>query len=201
MEEQRPDGIAGKIISEEEFEELFITHYTTLCNIAFQLTNDRNISEDLVQDFFYSFWDAHRNKLFTVSFYVYAYKAVRNKALNHLRDDKQALINDDVNVNDFIQEIWHDDKADKEAKEILLLRLEREIENLPAVRRKIFLMNNKDGLKYKEIAAVLGISVNTVKTQLRLAFSQLRQSFLLLWIIFFIKSLEILHPFFIFCVF
>ncbi|POY37911.1 hypothetical protein C3K47_05125 [Solitalea longa] len=43
------------------------------------------------------------------------------------------------------------------------------IDKLPEKRRKIFLMSNIEGLKYAEIADQLNVSVNTVKTQIKLA--------------------------------
>lgn len=42
-------------------------------------------------------------------------------------------------------------------------------------RKKIFLLNNDDKLKYSDIAPLLGISVNTVKTQIKLACQFIRQ--------------------------
>ncbi|NQX41144.1 hypothetical protein HQN84_20005 [Pedobacter steynii] len=41
--------------------------------------------------------------------------------------------------------------------------------------KKIFLLNHDDKLKYSDIAALLGISVNTVKTQIKPACQFIRQ--------------------------
>ncbi|MNY67781.1 RNA polymerase sigma factor [compost metagenome] len=49
------------------------------------------------------------------------------------------------------------------------------IGQMPAKRRHIFLLSNKDGLKYAEIATQLDISVNTVKTQIKLSYEFLRR--------------------------
>jgi hypothetical protein len=39
----------------------------------------------------------------------------------------------------------------------------------------VFVLSNKDGLKYTEIAAQLDISVNTVKTHIKLSYEFLRR--------------------------
>jgi RNA polymerase sigma-70 factor (ECF subfamily) len=41
------------------------------------------------------------------------------------------------------------------------------IESLPEKRKTIFYLHRFDGLSYKEIARVLGISIKTVETQIR----------------------------------
>jgi RNA polymerase sigma-70 factor (ECF subfamily) len=40
------------------------------------------------------------------------------------------------------------------------------VDQLPAQARLIFKMNRDEGLAYEEIAAILQVSVNTVKTQM-----------------------------------
>ena len=67
------------------------------------------------------------------------------------------------------------------------------IANLSQGRRKIFLMSREQGLSYEEIANELGISVNTVKTQMKASLKSLRDylskqediDFLLFFMIFF----------------
>ena len=48
------------------------------------------------------------------------------------------------------------------------------VNELPTERKKIFLMSREDGMKYKEIAAELNISVKTVENQMGKALSTLR---------------------------
>ena len=53
-------------------------------------------------------------------------------------------------------------------------RIQSSINALPEGRRKIFMLSRYDGLKYKEIAAKLNISVKTVENQMGSAIKQLR---------------------------
>ena len=57
----------------------------------------------------------------------------------------------------------------------LHLRLERALDKLPEQCRKIFMMNKLEGVKQKEIARVLNLSVNTVETQMGIAYKKLRE--------------------------
>ena len=49
------------------------------------------------------------------------------------------------------------------------------IDALPEKRREIFRLSREEGLKYKEIAEKMNISVKTVETQMGLALKQLRE--------------------------
>ena len=48
------------------------------------------------------------------------------------------------------------------------------MDRLPERCRKIFIMSCVDGLKYKEIAVRMGITENTIKTQIKLGYKKLR---------------------------
>src|SRR5690606_34922810 len=52
--------------------------------------------------------------------------------------------------------------------------LERPLEQLPAEQREVFLMREVEGLKFREIAEVVGIPENTVKSRMRYALEALR---------------------------
>jgi RNA polymerase sigma-70 factor (ECF subfamily) len=189
------------LISKTAFEKLFLTHCQTLCNAVYRLVADRHVAEDIVQDFFFAFWKNHRDKQFHHSFLSYAQRAVRNRALDYLRYQSIRPVReldeakDEIGVEPVSEQQLH------QTREALYDRLEQELQQLPENRRKIFLMSNKEGLKYQEIADTLNISVNTVKTHIRLAYQQLRDNCLLMLFILLIKSVQIIHPFFSFHVF
>jgi len=90
-----------------------------------------------------------------------------------------------------------------------LNRLWGEIENLPLQCKVVFKLVILEDMKYKDVADSLGISVNTVKTQMKIAYKTLREKLkqeqfsLLLFLfgikkikIFFSKNLFFLHPVF-----
>ena len=58
----------------------------------------------------------------------------------------------------------------------LLEKIESAISALPPKRQEIFRLAREEGLKYREIADQLNLSVKTVEAQMTLALKQLRES-------------------------
>ncbi|MFC1555343.1 sigma-70 family RNA polymerase sigma factor, partial [candidate division KSB1 bacterium] len=121
---------------------------------------------------FYKLW-LNRDKLnITISLRSYLYKTVRNSALNYNRDKKGfSIISLD---SDALEDMSQTPLEKLDQKEILTL-LQLSIEKLPEKCRQIFIMNRYDGLKYRQIAEILDVSVNTVETQMGRAFKKLRK--------------------------
>jgi len=69
-----------------------------------------------------------------------------------------------------------------------LEKLKAIIETLPEKCKEILLLNKMDGLKYREIAIKLNISIKTVEAQMRIAFQKIREGFkdnpLILFVLF-----------------
>jgi hypothetical protein len=66
-------------------------------------------------------------------------------------------------------------EGDCDAEE-LRKTIQRGIDELPPRCRQIFLLNRRSGLTYQEIAGYLGVSINTVNTQMGRALQSLRNS-------------------------
>ena len=48
------------------------------------------------------------------------------------------------------------------------------MDNLPPKCKEIFILGCVEGLSYKDVAEQLGVSVNTVKTQVKVAYNKIR---------------------------
>ena len=57
----------------------------------------------------------------------------------------------------------------------LLQKIEESINSLPRKRKEIFRLSREEGLKYREIAEKLNVSVKTVETQMSLSIKTLRE--------------------------
>ncbi|MCS4164889.1 sigma-70 family RNA polymerase sigma factor [Sphingobacterium paramultivorum] len=57
----------------------------------------------------------------------------------------------------------------------LLRMMEKDIQNMPTMRRKVFELSRKEGLSHKEIAAQFSISTKTVEQHISKALLQLKQ--------------------------
>lgn len=146
---------------EKHIESLFNRYYRPLCLFALHFVGETDVAEDIVQDAFVALWELQADVREPKS---YLFVAVRNGCLSWLRQRNRVA---DTSL-EAIPEEELESRADEEA------RLWSAIDALPRKRRQIFLLAKRDGLKYEEIAARLGISVHTVRNQMSKALAALR---------------------------
>jgi RNA polymerase sigma-70 factor (ECF subfamily) len=185
-------------IEPASFEELFRLHYSFLCATAYYVVEDEDAAKDIVQDFFLYYWDKRSMIQITQNFKSYATRAVRNACLNYLKKNGKIVFGDPLTLAEEMLQLPEDDKEQEEIRNAALWAA---IGRLPIQRQRIFLLSNRDGLKYKEIGEQLNISINTVKTQIKLAYQYLRKEcewmVIYIAVLFFLKQIIIcLHPFF-----
>lgn len=156
------------------FKILFDAWYAPLCHYASHFLNDDDQAGEVVQDFFVKLWEKRSSLVVESSLRHYLFRSVRNQCLNMIRQDKvrqlhahrlqEALLTDDA-------------PEDYSIPPETLLKIEEGIASLPEKRQVIFRMNREEGLKYREIAEKLGISVKTVEAQMGAALKALREKF------------------------
>lgn len=156
--------------SEAEFEVFFKRYYKLALCVSVRLTDNLSASEDIVQDIFLRLWKNAEILRPGDSLKSLLLKAVRNKSLNYIRDQKK---NQDISV---VRRFPDEEKDDFEPDE-RISRLLIHIENLPPKCREIFDLVIFKEKKYHEAAHQLGVSVNTIKTQMGIAYKQLRKIF------------------------
>lgn len=143
-----------------------------MCAYANNFLKDIDAAEEVAQEVLYKLWTNRQNIEISSSIQSYLFRAVRNSCLNVI---KHVDIREDYKVHNerVIQqeEVYGED-------EIIVSELEQRIssaiDQLPVERKKVFIMSRYDGLKYKEIAEKLGISVKTVENQMGSALKHLR---------------------------
>jgi RNA polymerase sigma-70 factor (family 1) len=148
---------------EYSFEELFKDNYARLCHFAIQFLKDDDTAKDIVQEVFITYWNMDGRPAFnSSSTSAFLYSSVRYACLNKLRRQKLEL--------GYINDQEADPSEDAVAlnamiRSEVMTELHNIITTLPENCQKIFRMGYLEGLKNPQIAAELGISVNTVKTQ------------------------------------
>jgi len=155
------------------FETLFKSHYANLCGYAVKYVWELEQAEEIVQDLFFNIWNKRSNLYISSSIESYLFRAVRNACLNYLKHKK---IRD--NYASSVQEIYNPrhGQVDNPVEALeLQKKIDESIDSLPPERKKIFLLSRHEGLKYKEIAEQLGISVKTVEAQMGKALQFLRE--------------------------
>ena len=152
------------------FSYVFQKYYQALYQFAGRFVKDAQTAENIVQDVFVKLWTNRENCLITSSLKSYLYAATRNTALNFLSREKKQLSTEDL-MSD-----RQDTTANPEERIIeneMIDEVYKAIEKLPEKCRYIYLMKRYDDLKYLEIAEILDISINTVKTQMKRALKSL----------------------------
>lgn len=154
-----------------QFEQLFRDHYKTLCYYANIVTKDMEVAEDVVQDVFVKCWSAIQNEKLEIQQEHYLYRSVKNAALNYIKakNIRQNYANAQE-AGHTEESIDSDTLVATETRE----RIMEAIDQLPPQCRKVLILCVLEDKSYKEAAAALGISVNTVKSQMSKAFSILR---------------------------
>jgi RNA polymerase sigma-19 factor, ECF subfamily len=151
---------------EQAFTTIFRTYYEPLFRFAARFVREADAAENIVQEVFVKIW-INRNKINIVyDVKTYLYTAVKNHCLNFIKQGKR-LSSIDENTEKIITSVKSpEDEFEKNEK---LKAINDAIERLPARCKKIFIMKKYDELSYKEIAEILNISINTVKTQMKRA--------------------------------
>lgn len=143
-------------------------YYNQLWLWADRFINDKTLTEELVSDCFIKLWNHRKQIIIERSIKSYLYLMVRNRIISHLRSSKNKT---EISI-DLIPDI--PDEAVMDDQEFYS-ELYDAINKIPEQRRRILELAVFESLTYKEIAAKLGISVNTVKTQMGRAYKFLKE--------------------------
>src|SRR5690554_253216 len=74
-----------QINNSKEFERIFRELYTPLCQKAYKIVKDKDLSEDLVQQVFVNLWEKREEIKINATVKAYLYKAIIYAAFNHIR--------------------------------------------------------------------------------------------------------------------
>jgi len=156
--------------SERQLAELYRLFSRRLLHFSRTITHSASISEEVVEDVFVKLW-ARRAQLKAIdNLSVYLYIAVKNRSLNavaqkgHLREMEMVDIDAVDPGSDPYNELVSAD---------MMQQMQQAVDNLPPRCRLIFKLIREDGLKYKEVAEILGISVNTIDAQMAIAIKRI----------------------------
>lgn len=159
---------------EQAFEWLFRQYYEKLCQWAYHYLRDLDSSEEVVQDLYYNLWRNRASMEFHVSVKSYLYKAVSNncKMLIRKKGRRSAIEADLASQNPGSITEPGELLEVKEIREVV----NKTLEELPEKPAQIFRMSRYEGLKYREIAEKLSISIKTVEANMGKALKIFRKN-------------------------
>jgi RNA polymerase sigma-70 factor (ECF subfamily) len=156
------------------FEQLVIRHQELVFSLAYKLTGNREMANDVAQESFIRAWKAIEKFRGDSTFSTWIYRITVNTAWT-LR--KKAKKHNTLNIDDTYEPIVIDEKKDPELIAInsdLSSVLVNALDKLPIEQRIIVELKNIEGRSHKEIADYLDISVTAAKVRLHRAHQKLR---------------------------
>ena len=151
------------------FGQVYNAFYGRLYRFALAMVRTKESAEEIVEDVFIKIWQQRENAVSIQNLKVYLYTATKNTALNHLsRMAKESITEPFDHVH-----IWLDSTSITPEQMMITSQMFRKIQEavdaLPPRCKIIFKLVREDGLRYKEIAEILNISVNTIDAQMAIA--------------------------------
>lgn len=131
---------------------------------------DQEEARDIVQDTFIYLWENRKEITYTGNLYSYLLRSVKNSCIDYKLHQK--VKEKYVREVELLQEEAEEELVDN--FEELYGRLQDIIDTLPPKCKEIFILGCVEGYSYKEVATQLAVSVNTVKTQIKVAYKKIK---------------------------
>jgi RNA polymerase sigma-70 factor (ECF subfamily) len=153
------------------FKQLFSDYYSPLCLFAAKYLIDMEVSKDLVQDVFVKLWERNVKITSGQSVKSFLYVSVRNACLNYLRKQE----NESLYKKDY-SELKSDSIFEYDMlEEDVCYRLYKAVDELSPRSRKAIMLTIQE-YSNNEIAEIMKVSINTVKTLKQRSYRRLKHS-------------------------
>jgi RNA polymerase sigma-70 factor (ECF subfamily) len=163
-----------------DFEKTYLIYFSKLKYFAKEYVISDEDAENIAQDVFMELWEKRLVFMNYTNLIAFLFTAVKNRSLNYLRHrmieqkttdrmQEEYAITIQMHLNSleaFDQTIF----SEQDIEQIV----SRAIDSLPDCCRQVFIMNKLEGKKQQQIAAELNISINTVESQMGIAYKKLK---------------------------
>ncbi|OFY29660.1 MAG: hypothetical protein A2275_03490 [Bacteroidetes bacterium RIFOXYA12_FULL_35_11] len=166
-----------KTDEDKAVELMFTSYYGVLCKRVNRIINNTIVSEDIVQDVFYNFWEKKSRLNIELSIGAYLNRMALNAALTFIRKVKKISLcelNESLAYEKEVSNIEREEEALSFRK--LQEKVQGLIESLPPKCKIIFTMSRFEEMTNKQIADHLSISVKTVENQMTKALRVFRNN-------------------------
>lgn len=167
--------------AEMAFHRIFGIYYPRLRNFALRFISDEDDAEDIIQDVFGKLW-LRRGSLSYVSLSSLLLTMTRNGCLNFLRhkgfvDEYNRQYKSSYGDAERLYYLDMLGNADEQLLyDELLQKIKGVVDSLPPRTQEVFRMSREQGLKNREIAEKLGITVKVVEKHISRCLAALRAS-------------------------
>ncbi len=152
------------------FKQVYACFYGRLYRFALAIVKTKEAAEEIVEDVFIRIWQQKGRPFRAVrNLRVYLYAAAKNTALNYLSKMARASI-----TEPFDHITIQLERTAVNPEQILITaemakKMHEAVDASPPRCKMIFKLIREDGLRYKEVAEILNIAVNTIDVQMAIA--------------------------------
>ena len=154
----------------EALHTIFTAYHAQLVGLAESIIHDHASAEDVVQDVMLELWRRRDHLVVETSLGGYLMRSARNRALNQVRNRRRDRP-ESAAASHAAPASAHRDLVEKEIE----AAVRQAVSELPDRCREAFELSRVHGLKYAEIALVLGISIKSVETHIGRGLQALRK--------------------------
>jgi len=150
------------------YRELFILLHARLKQFAYSILKSGEEAEELVSDVFIRIWQKREQLENINSPLLYFYTTTKNLALNQLSKQKRQV---NLSPEEWLVQVnsLYFDPEQLMLTEEMFRQVKKAVNDLPPRCRLIFKLVKEDGLRYKEVAELLQLSVKTIEAQMAIA--------------------------------
>jgi len=151
---------------------IFLRYYERLCRFSYTIVQRKDLAEEAVANVFQTLWARHRILTIRKNLQTYLFIAVKNQSVDLVRFCRREPVSaiDSVGTHELPSEA---PKRNSNQYEEVRREVDTLIQALPPQRRLVFRLNRFEGMRYRQIAEILGISERTVQNHMVLAMKQL----------------------------
>lgn len=157
------------------YDELYRLLYSRLVHFSAAIVGSFHLAEEIVSDVFIMIWQKREELRVVENPVVYIYISTRNRSLNSLQQQRRHRHESLEQLDTDALAMSPDPEHNMISAEIAQ-KIEAAIRSLPDRCQLIFRLVKQDGLKYKEVAALLEISPKTVDAQLAIAVKKVAEA-------------------------
>ena len=155
---------------------LFERYHRQLFGFFYRMTQERTLSEDMVQTVFYRMLKYRHTYRGEGKFTYWMYSLARNVHANQFRKANPLAHSRDLSVAESQADPDDSPHQGLERQE-KIDRLQAAIQQLTPEKREALVLSRFQGLKYKEIAQITNSSETAIKTRIRRALIELKEMY------------------------
>lgn len=157
---------------EKAYHQVVETHYTRIYAFLLRMTRDVALAEDLTQDTFATAWRSLDKFEGRASMATWMHTIALNVCREYMR--RVHPLTEAVDEEKIVSPDPTPELIERLGAEEMNAKVQQAVTELPRIYREVVVLRCTQGLKYREVADILGLPLGTVKTRLFVAFEKLR---------------------------